>query len=78
MGVIERQLTPLQKRNLGEVAKVLGQVASGRLFGGENIYLQPLNAYVGEAVERIRLIFSNIISVPDAEDTFDIDEFNDL
>jgi Ras GTPase-activating-like protein IQGAP2/3 len=78
MGVIEKQLNPLQKRNLGEVAKVLGQVASGRLFGGENIYLQPLNAYVGDAIERIRLIFSNIISVPDAEDTFDIDEFNDL
>ncbi|KAG9234911.1 Rho GTPase activation protein [Amylocarpus encephaloides] len=78
MGVVEKQLTPLQKRNLGEVAKVLGQIASGRLFGGENIYLQPLNAYVGDAIERIRLIFGNIISVPDAESTFDIDEFNDL
>lgn len=78
MGVMEKQLTPLQKRNLGEVAKVLGQVASGRLFGGENIYLQPLNAYVGDAIERITLIYSNIISVPDAENTFDIDEFNDL
>ncbi|TVY23888.1 Ras GTPase-activating-like protein rng2 [Lachnellula hyalina] len=78
MGVIEKQLTPLQKRNLSEVAKVLGQVASGRLFGGENIYLQPLNAYVGDAIERMRLIFSNILSVPDAESTFDIDEFNDL
>jgi len=78
MGVIEKQLTPLQKRNLGEVAKVLSQVALGRLFGGENIYLQPLNAYIGDAIERISIIFSNIISVPDAESTFDIDEFNDL
>jgi Ras GTPase-activating-like protein IQGAP2/3 len=78
MGVMERQLTPLQKRNLGEVAKVLSQIASGRLFGGENVYLQPLNAYVGEAIERVMSIFSGIISVPDAESTFDIDEFNDL
>jgi Ras GTPase-activating-like protein IQGAP2/3 len=78
MGVVEKQLTPLQKRNLGEVAKVLNQIATGRLFGGENIYLQPLNAYVGEAIERITLIFSNVISVADAENTFDIDEFNDL
>ncbi|KAH8592198.1 putative ras GTPase-activating-like protein rng2 [Bisporella sp. PMI_857] len=78
MGVVERQLTPLQKRNLGEVAKVLSQIASGKLFGGENIYLQPLNSYVGNAIERIALIFTNIISVPDAESTFDIDEFNDL
>jgi Ras GTPase-activating-like protein IQGAP2/3 len=78
MGVVEKQLTPLQKRNLGEVAKVLSQVASGKLFGGENIYLQPLNAYVTDAIERITLTYSNIISVPDAESTFDIDEFNDL
>ena len=78
MGVVERQLTPLQKRNLGEVAKVLGQVASGRLFGGENVYLQPLNAYIGDAISRVMSIFSGIISVPGAESTFDIDEFNDL
>ncbi|KAF7943932.1 uncharacterized protein EAE97_006002 [Botrytis byssoidea] len=78
MGVVERQLTPLQKRNLGEVAKVLGQISSGRLFGGENMFLQPLNAYVTDAITRITEIFSNIISVPDAESTFDIDEFNDL
>ncbi|KAG9245133.1 putative ras GTPase-activating-like protein rng2 [Calycina marina] len=78
MGVVEKQLTPLQKRNLSEVSKVLGQVASGKLFGGDNIYLQPLNSYIGNAIERMTLIFSNIISVPDAESTFDIDEFNDL
>ncbi|TAQ85433.1 hypothetical protein B7494_g6254 [Chlorociboria aeruginascens] len=78
MGVVERQLTPLQKRNLGEVAKVLGQICSGRLFGGENIYLQPLNAYIGDSIDRIGIIFSAMISVSDAESTFDIDEFNDL
>ncbi|KAL7620710.1 iqgap- protein [Parahypoxylon ruwenzoriense] len=78
VGVIERTLSPLQKRNLSEVAKVLGQIASGRPFGGENIYLQPLNAFVGESVERLAHITNNLISVADAESTFDIDEFNDL
>ncbi|KAI5865876.1 hypothetical protein GGS23DRAFT_357771 [Durotheca rogersii] len=78
VGVIEKSLGPLQKRNLGEVAKVLGQIASGRPFGGENIYLQPLNAFVGESVERLAQITSDLISVADAESTFDIDEFNDL
>lgn len=77
-GVIDKQLSPLQKRNLGEVAKVLGQVASGRHFGGENIYLQPLNAFIGDSIERINDIMRAIISVPDAESTFDIDEYNDL
>ncbi|KEZ42257.1 Uncharacterized protein SAPIO_CDS6114 [Scedosporium apiospermum] len=78
MGVIERQLSPLQKRNLSEVAKVLNQVASGRLFGGENIYLQPLNAFVGDSIERLGHLMGELISVADAEATFDIDEFNDL
>jgi Ras GTPase-activating-like protein IQGAP2/3 len=52
-GIIDRGLSPLHKRNLGEVGKVLGQVYSGRLFGGDHIYLQPLNTWVGEAIERM-------------------------
>lgn len=78
VGVIEKGLSPLQKRNLSEVAKVVGQVASGRSFGGENIYLQPLNAFVHDTVERLSHIMRAIIATPDAESTFDIDEFNDL
>ncbi|KAL0935096.1 Ras GTPase activating [Colletotrichum truncatum] len=78
VGVIEKQLSPLQKRNLGEVAKVLGQISSSRPFGGENIYLQPLNAFVAESCERLADITHQLISVPDAERNFDIDEFNDL
>ncbi|KAF2276614.1 ras GTPase activating protein-like protein [Westerdykella ornata] len=77
-GVVDRGLSPLMNRNLGEVAKVLGQIAAGRLFGGENIYLQPLNSYVTEAIDRLQDIWSNLIDVRDAEAQFDIDEFNDL
>lgn len=78
VGVIDKSLSPLQKRNLGEVAKVVGQIALGRPFGGENIYLQPLNAFIGESIERLQQITNDLINVPDAERTFDIDEFNDL
>ncbi|CAH0056725.1 unnamed protein product [Clonostachys solani] len=78
VGVIEKGLSPLQKRNLSEVGKVVGQIASGRVFGGENIYLQPLNAFVSESIERLAQIAAELISVQDAESTFDIDEFNDL
>jgi Ras GTPase-activating-like protein IQGAP2/3 len=58
-GVVERALTQEQKRNLGEVSKVVGQVASGRLFGNENVYLQPLNSYIGEAIQRLGAIWAN-------------------
>ncbi|KAH6619766.1 hypothetical protein B0J18DRAFT_482379 [Chaetomium sp. MPI-SDFR-AT-0129] len=78
VGVMDKQLSPLQKRNLGEVAKVLGQITSGKQFGGDNIYLQPLNAFVADAIERLAEFTENLINVPDAESTFDIDEFNDL
>ncbi|KAG9256102.1 ras GTPase activating protein [Emericellopsis atlantica] len=78
VGVVEKGLSPLQKRNLSEVSKVIGQIASGRVFGGDNIYLQPLNNFVSESIERLTNITHDLISVPDAESTFDIDEFNDL
>lgn len=56
-GVLDRSLSQQQKRNVGEVAKVLGQVAVGRLFGGENVFLQPLNSYVGESIRRLSHIW---------------------
>ncbi|KAF3387216.1 Ras GTPase-activating-like protein rng2 [Penicillium rolfsii] len=77
-GVVDRGLTQEQKRNLGEIAKVVAQVASGRLFGAENVYLQPLNSYIGESIQRLGQIWGQMISVQDAEAYFDIDEFNDL
>ena len=58
-GVIDRGLSREHRRNLGEVAKVIGQAAAGRLFGGENVFLQPLNSYVGESIERLGDIWSN-------------------
>lgn len=58
-GVIDRGLSQEHKRNVGQVAKVLGQVAAGRLFGGENAFLQPLNSFVGESIQRLGDIWSN-------------------
>ncbi|KAL9595622.1 MAG: hypothetical protein Q9219_006328 [cf. Caloplaca sp. 3 TL-2023] len=77
-GVIDRGLSQEHKRNVGEVARVIGQAALGRLFGGENAFLQPLNSYVGESIQRLGDIWGNVIDVSSAETQFDIDEFNDL
>lgn len=52
-GVIDRGLSQEHKRNVGEVSKVVGQAAAGRLFGGDNVFLQPLNSYVGESIQRL-------------------------
>ena len=58
-GVIDRGISQEHKRNIGEVSKVVGQAAAGRLFGGENIFLQPLNSYVGESIERLGEIWGS-------------------
>ena len=77
-GVVDRGLAQEHKRNVGQIVKVVGQAAAGRLFGGENIFLQPLNPYVREAIERLNEFWVQLISIPNAETHFDIDEFNDI
>jgi Ras GTPase-activating-like protein IQGAP2/3 len=77
-GVVDRGLSPLMNRNLGAVNKVLGQIAVGKLFGGDDLYLQPLNSYITEAIDRLQDIWSNMINVRPAEAQFEIDGFNDL
>lgn len=58
-GVIDRGLSQEHRRNIGEVSKVVGQAAAGRLFGGDNMFLQPLNSYVGESIQRLGEIWGN-------------------
>lgn len=77
-GVADRSMTQEQKKNIGEVIKVLNQACLGRDFGAENVYLQPLNNYVRESSKRFRAIWEQAILVPSAEQHYDIDEFNDL
>ncbi|KAF2434792.1 putative ras GTPase-activating-like protein rng2 [Tothia fuscella] len=77
-GVVDRGLSPMQKRNLSEVAKVVGQIAVGRLFGGENVYLQPINPYISDSLVRMDEIWTKMVDIRDAEQQFDIDEHSDL
>lgn len=58
-GVVDRGLTQEQKRNLSEIAKVIAQAASGRLFGAENVYLQPLNTYIADSIQRLGNIWGD-------------------
>lgn len=62
-GVVDRGLTQEQKKNLGEISKVVAQVASGRLFGADNVYLQPLNSYIGESIQRLGRIWGQSKSI---------------
>ncbi|KAJ2499886.1 iqgap- protein, partial [Coemansia sp. RSA 1972] len=45
--VIETTISPFQRKNLAEIAKMLNQVSVGKHFSEDNMFLQPLNNYVG-------------------------------
>ena len=77
-GVVDRGLNALHKRNLSQVIVVLGQVASGRLFGAENMYLQPLNSWISESLERWQECLSQMFETKTLEEWFDADQFSDL
>ena len=77
-GVVDRGLSPVHKRNLSAVVTVLGQVTAGRLFGAENLYLQPLNNWVSESLERWHDCLQQVFDLPSMEEHFDADSFSDL
>ncbi|WPH03405.1 Hypothetical protein R9X50_00628500 [Acrodontium crateriforme] len=77
-GVIDRGLSPLHKRNLGQVITVLGQVIAGRLFSAENLYLQPLNNWVSESLERWQETLHRLFDISSPEEHFDADQYSDL
>lgn len=78
-GVIDRGLSPVHKRNLGQVTLVLSQVCSfGRLFSQENMYLQPLNSWVGEGLVRWQEALQSLFDIESPQEHFDADHLSDL
>ncbi|ODQ63674.1 hypothetical protein NADFUDRAFT_28700 [Nadsonia fulvescens var. elongata DSM 6958] len=77
-GIVDGILGPLQRQNLGEIAKMLVQLGSLRTFSRENVYLQPLNEYIKSHVPQIRKMLKRLIDVADPENYFNMNVFDDL
>ena len=77
-GVVDRGLSAPHKRNLGQVVTVLSQVANGRLFSAENLYLQPLNNWISESLERWQECLHRMFDMLSPEEHFDADQYSDL
>ena len=78
-GVVDRGLSPLHKRNLSQVITILSQVAgASRLFGAENLYLQPLNNWITESLQRWQECLSRLFDISSPEEHYDADQFSDL
>ncbi|CAB4438667.1 unnamed protein product [Rhizophagus irregularis] len=76
--VIETVVSPMQRKNLAEISKMLNQISVGKLFTEDNMYLQPLNEYVQYAANKFSIFFKSVTEIEDAEIHFGIDEFDDL
>ncbi|KAI0226550.1 iqgap- protein [Massospora cicadina] len=75
--VIETVINSVQRKNLAEIAKMLNQVSMGKLFTDENIFLQPLNNFIGFTAEKFARYFQAVTEVEDPHVHFEIDEFSD-
>ncbi|PVV02019.1 hypothetical protein BB560_003538, partial [Smittium megazygosporum] len=77
-GLYDGELTILQKKNLIEISKILGQIASGVQFENDNMFLQPLNNYVTFSSARFSEYLFSLVKVADLDAYFQINEFADL
>ncbi|KAG0237507.1 hypothetical protein BGW42_000717 [Actinomortierella wolfii] len=75
--VIEGVVSPMQRKNLAEISKMLNQISVGKMFADDNVCLQPLNEYVSYASKKFAKYFTRVADVPEPEEQFDISEFND-
>ncbi|KAM3578882.1 iqgap-related protein [Umbelopsis sp. WA50703] len=76
--VVETVITPMQRKNLAEVSKMLQQISSGKVFDANDLFLAPLNDYVFEAGQRFSQWFVALTDVEDAETHFGMDQFADF
>eukprot|EP01137_Pigoraptor_chileana_P023722 Opistho-2@90503 len=61
-------LSPLQRRNLGEVAKLLQRIAANNSFGANESYLEPLNSFITESWVSFRDYLVRTSTVAEAEE----------
>lgn len=49
--VIDAIVLPVQRKNLAEIAKMLQQISSGKVFDDNDLFLAPLNDFVLESAQ---------------------------
>ncbi|KAJ1528252.1 hypothetical protein HK096_010080, partial [Nowakowskiella sp. JEL0078] len=76
--VIESNITPIQRKNLAEVAKTLHQISVSRISPSEDPHQAKMNEYIGDAAKRFAIFLKEVSTVPTSEEYFNIDEFVDL
>ncbi|KAG1174503.1 hypothetical protein G6F70_004765 [Rhizopus microsporus] len=75
--VINCDVSPIQRRNLAEISKMLQQISSGKSFDSRNTHLSALNDYIKEASQKLSQWFVELTDVEEPEDHFGMDPLAD-
>ncbi|CEP08000.1 hypothetical protein [Parasitella parasitica] len=76
--VIDAVISPMQRKNLAEVSKMLQHISSGSVFeDAHDIFLAPLNEYVADAGQRFGEWFLALTDVEDPESYFGMHALTD-
>ena len=67
-----------ERRNLGEISKVLQHISSNKWFGEGEGYLSVLNDYISERFQIFKQFFEDVSSVSTAEEHFGIDQYSEV
>ncbi|ORX49536.1 Rho GTPase activation protein [Hesseltinella vesiculosa] len=75
--VIEGVISPVQRKNLAEVSKMLQYISSGKSFNDVDHFLSPLKDYVQEASSVFSQWFMEVTEVAPPEEHFGMDLWTD-
>ena len=75
--VIESNITPNQRKNLGELAKTLHQISLGKKIIGSEPYQLHLNNFICESSNKFKSFLNEVRTVPFADEYFEMNEFAD-
>jgi len=76
--VIESLITPVQRKNLGEISKMLQQISVGKIFEDEYFYLSALNDSINKSKTKFFKFFQEASQVISPEEYFRIDKYDDF
>jgi hypothetical protein len=62
---------------LGEIAKTLHQISTGKSFSGTEPYQMQLNEFIQTSSSKFKLFLNEVQAVPSADEYFEMNEFAD-
>eukprot|EP01117_Protostelium_nocturnum_P002977 TRINITY_DN13906_c0_g1_i1.p1 TRINITY_DN13906_c0_g1~~TRINITY_DN13906_c0_g1_i1.p1 ORF type:complete len:845 (-),score=237.82 TRINITY_DN13906_c0_g1_i1:97-2631(-) len=78
VNIVDRELTPQNRKNLISISKVLQNLFNFTLFGAGEKWFMPLNDFIKKNSEIVREYFTDLIEVADPDDYLQVDKYMEL